>query len=375
MWMNKILHVGGPNLGNRKKLDRHIDGIWERRWLTNNGQLVQELERKLCAYLGVRHCIPVSNGTLGLQLAIKALGLSGEVLTTPYSFVATSHAILWENCRPVFIDIDAKTHNINPQAIESAVTAETSAILGVHVWGNPCAVEAIEDIAKRKNLKVIYDAAHAFGVGHGGRMIGNFGECEVFSLHATKFFNTCEGGAIATNNNELAAKIRLMQNFGFSGYDQVDYLGTNAKMSELHAAMGLCCFDELERIVETNKRHYLQYQRELSSLEGVRFFTYNEKETANFQYIVLEIDSRKAGCTRDELQQYLQQNEVMARRYFYPGIPRMEPYRTLFPGFVDACPACNQLCDDVLILPTGTSLDSDDVERVCSLIRKRLGRA
>lgn len=372
--MSKVLHVGGPNLGSRDTLNRYLDGIYKRRWLTNNGELVQELERKLCDFLRVRHCIPVCNGTIGLQLAMKALNLTGDIITTPYSFVATSQAVLWENCRPIFVDIDPQTHNIDPVGIESVISEKTSAILGVHIWGTPCNIDSIQEIAEANGLKVLYDAAHAFGSSYNGRMIGNFGECEVFSFHATKFFNTCEGGAIATNNDQLAAKIRLMQNFGFSGYDQVDYLGTNAKMSEFHAAMGLCNIDELDHIIATNKNHYLQYKNELGSLPGVRFLTYEECEKANFQYIVLEINASSFGCSRDELQKYLQENSVMARRYFFPGIPRMEPFRTIFPKSANSFPKCNRLCEEVLVLPTGTSLDSDDVARVCSLIRNRSSR-
>ena len=216
---NEILHVGRPNIGDRKKLIARLNAILDRRWLTNNGPVVQEFEERLAEFLGVRHVITVVNATIGLELVIRALKLTGEVIVPAFTFVATAHALQWQEITPVFSDIDPATHNLDPACIERMLTPRTTGIIGVHVWGRPCDIEALEAIARKHNLALLFDAAHAFGVSHRGRMIGQFGQAEVFSFHATKFFNTFEGGAIATNNDDLAEKLRLMRNFGFSGME------------------------------------------------------------------------------------------------------------------------------------------------------------
>ncbi|MGB2403333.1 MAG: DegT/DnrJ/EryC1/StrS family aminotransferase [Akkermansiaceae bacterium] len=362
------LLVGRPNLGNHDIFLSKTEEILKRRWLTNNGRNVQDLEKKLCSYLGVRHCIPVCNATVGLQLCVHAFGLTGEVVTTPYTFVATAHALQWEGIRPVFADIELSTHNLDPQAVEAAITAHTTAILGVHVWGRPCVPEALQEIADRHKIPLMFDAAHAFGCSHNGRMIGNFGNCEVFSFHATKFFNTFEGGAIATNDDDLAAKIRLMKNFGFSGMDNVVHLGTNAKMSEIHAAMGLACYDVIDNILTTNKAHYNHYRKRLSSLPGIRFCNYDDVEKSNYQYIVIEIDNDDCAIGRDSLMNHLHASGVMARRYFYPGCHNMEPYMSLYSDKQKKVPMTDKLTSRTLILPTGTALTADDVDRVCDCI-------
>jgi dTDP-4-amino-4,6-dideoxygalactose transaminase len=368
----KKLLVGRPNIGNRETFDRLVDDIFARRWFSNNGQMVQELEKRLCEYLGVKHCIPVCNATIGLQIVCHALGLKGEVLVPAFTFVATPHSVHWEGLEPVFVDIDPHTHLMDTDKAEALITPRTSAILGVHAWGRACYPEKLQEIADRHGLQLYFDAAHAFGCSHGGKKIGNFGRCEVFSFHATKFFNTFEGGAIATNDDELAAKMRLMINFGFTGLDSVVHLGTNGKMSEIHAAMGIACFETIDEIVRTNKAHYDRYRTRLSRLHGVRFLDYDDMEESNFQYIAIEIDASIARASRDEVMNSLHAQEIMVRRYFYPGCHKMEPYASLYRRLSDQLQATDETCEKVLILPNGTGVSPDDVDRVCHAIEEVL---
>jgi len=364
------LHVGRPNVGDREVFNALVDEMFDRRWFTNNGKLVHELESRLCEFLGVRHCIPVCNGTVGLQIACHALELTGDVIVPAFTFVATAHALEWERLKPVFVDVDPITHNIDPGKIEALITDRTSAILGVHVWGRSCDTNAIAHIAQRHNLVTMYDAAHAFGCSHDGKMIGNFGRCEVFSFHATKFFNTFEGSGIATNDDALAEKIRLMKNFGFSGMDNVVHLGTNGKMPEICAAMGLACFAKLDDILDVNRRNYDAYRTGLSGVPGIKVINYEAQEATNWQYIVLEIDAGQARLTRDELMEVLHAENIRARRYFYPGCHRMEPYVSLYPDQKDSLPLTDALCQRVLCLPTGTAISVEDVARICHVIRR-----
>jgi dTDP-4-amino-4,6-dideoxygalactose transaminase len=368
------LLVGRPNMGNRETFNKLVDGIFERRWFTNNGQLVQELERKLCDYLGVRHCIPICNATIGLQVVCHALELKGQIIVPAFTFVATPHSVQWEGVTPIFADIDPVTHLMAPEQVEALITPHTSAILGVHTWGRACYPERLQKIADDHGLDLYFDAAHAFGCKHGGKMIANFGRAEVFSFHATKFFNTFEGGAIATNDDELAARIRLMINFGFTGMDTVIHLGTNGKMSEIHAAMGLACFGEIGNIVQTNHKHYQQYRETLLSLPGIHFCDYDDVEGTNYQYVAIEIDEAQAGLSRDDLMLALHSENIMVRRYFYPGCHRMEPYVGLQPGLAKRLPVTEAICDKVMILPTGTGISSEDVTRVCNAIKANLAK-
>lgn len=364
----EVLHVGCPNVGNREVFNQLVDGMFERRWFSNNGQLVQQLETRLADFLEVRHCVLVCNATVGLQIACHALDLTGEVIMPAYTFVATAHAIQWERLRPVFVDVDPVTHTVDPTSIEARITDQTSAIVGVHVWGNPCDTDAIEGIAERNGLVAMYDAAHAFGCRHRGRMIGNFGRCEVFSFHATKFFNTFEGGAITTNDDALAEKIRLMKNFGFAGMDNVIHLGTNGKMPEICAAMGLACFESIDDILACNRANYQLYRELLDGIAGIRMLSYETHEGTNWQYIIVEVDEA-FGQTRDQLVEYLHAHQIRARRYFYPGCHRMEPYNSLYPRQRDRLPVTDQLCQTVVCLPTGTAVRQSDVQRVCETIQ------
>ena len=271
------LHVGRPNIGDIQHLKRLLDDILERRWLTNYGKYVQEFEQKLAGITGVKHCIAMCNGTIALEIAIRAAELKGEVIVPSMTFIATAHALQWQEITPVFCDIDPQTYNIDPRRIEEMITPRTTGIIGVHLYGRPCDIEALAHIAKRKRLKLIFDAAHAFGCSYHGKMIGGFGDAEVFSFHATKFINSFEGGAVLTNDDELARRIRLMKNFGFTGYDSVEYIGTNGKMTEIAAAMGLVSLQCLGRFVAANRRNYDQYAADLRGVPGVRLMAYDEE--------------------------------------------------------------------------------------------------
>lgn len=363
------LHVGRPNIGNRDRLLKRINDLLDRKWLTNDGPYVQEFEQRIANVVGVKHCIPMCNGTVALEIAIRAAGLTGEVILPSFTFIATAHALQWQEITPVFCDIDPNTYTINPWRVESMITPRTSGIIGVHLWGRPCNVQALTEIAQKHNLKLMFDAAHAFGCSYKGRMIGNFGDAEIFSFHATKFFNTFEGGAIATNNDELAAKIRLMKNFGFAGFEKVDYIGTNGKMSEVSAAMGLTGLESLDEFVTVNYRNYRQYQGELRDVPGVELLTFNEVEKCNYQYLVLEIDEEIIQFNRDQLVKILWAENILARRYFYPGCHRMEPYRSYFPHAGLLLPETESLGKRVLVLPTGTAVSTEEISKICQIIR------
>lgn len=366
---DEILHVGRPNIGDRQRLLARIEDMLDRRWLTNHGPYVAELEQRLSDYLGVRHCIAICNGTVALELAARALGLHGEVIVPAFTFIATAHALQWQEITPVFCDVDPVTHNIDPASIERMITPRTSGIVGVHVWGRGCDVDALADIARRRGLRLMFDAAHAFGCSIGGRMIGNFGDAEVFSFHATKFFNTFEGGAVATNDDELAARIRLMHNFGFAGLDNVIYIGTNGKMSEVSAAMGLTGLESLDEFIAVNRRNYEQYHQELNGVPGLRLLRLETREQNNFQYIVAEIDQRGAGISRDQLVRVLHNENVRARRYFYPGSHLMEPYRSYFPHAGLLLPVTERLAQEVLVLPTGAAAGSTEIGAISQIVR------
>jgi len=366
---NEKIHVGRPNIGNRDRLLERINDLLDRKWLSNNGPYVQEFEQQVSERLGVKHCIAMCSGTVALEIAIRATGFTGEVIVPSFTFIATAHALQWQEITPVFCDIDPQTHTLNPWRLEAMITPRTSGVIGVHLWGQPCEVEILTEIAQKHNLKLMFDASHAFGCSYKGTMIGNFGDAEVFSFHATKFLNTFEGGAVVTNNDELAAKVRLMKNFGFAGYDNVIYVGTNGKMNEISAAMGLTGLETINEFVASNHRNYKQYQRELAGLPGVHLFTYNENEQCNYQYIVLEIDEAITQVSRNDLIKILWSENILARRYFYPGCHRMEPYRSYFPHAGLLLPETEKLTKRVLILPTGAAIGADELSKICQILR------
>lgn len=372
---DEALHVGRPNTGNREHLLARINDILDHRWLTNNGPYVQEFQQRVADTLGVKHFVAITNGTIALEIAIRALGMTGEVIVPSLTFVATAHALQWQAITPVFADVNPATHNLDPDAVERMITPRTTGIIGVHLWGRACEVERLADIAQRHNLKLMYDAAHAFGCSYGGVMIGNFGDAEVFSFHATKFFNTFEGGGIATNNDDLAARLRLMKNFGFEGVDTVTHVGTNGKMSEISAAMGLTQLEDIDMLIDTNRRNYTQYRAALGDLPGVKVIDYDETEHCNYQYIVLEVDEAQAGLSRDELVALLKPENVLARRYFYPGCHQMEPYRSYFPHAGLLLPHTERLSRQLMSLPNGTAVGPDAVAGVSALIRLALDHA
>ena len=362
------LHVGRPNIGDRKRFYELIDDMFDRHWLTNNGPFVREFEERLANIVGTEHCIAICNATIGLELAVRAAGMTGEVIVPSFTFIASAHILEWLGIRPVFCDIDPKTHNIDPTRIEELITSRTSGILGVHVWGRPCDIETLKLISSNYGLKLIYDAAHAFGCSYQGKPIGGFGDAEVFSFHATKFFNTFEGGMIATNDDDLARKLRLMKNFGFSGKDSVISLGTNGKMSEISAAMGIVGLEHLEEFVDVNQKNYFAYKRVFDKLPGLELMTYDENEKQNYHYIIVEIDDEKAGVTRDMLVEILSAENILARRYFYPGCHQMEPYQTLYPEAKANLPETEKLTQSVMSLPNGTAIDTDDIEKIGHLM-------
>jgi len=363
------IHVGRPNIGNRERLLGRINDILDRRWLTNAGQCVQEFEERVARLVNARHCIAMCNATIALEITIRALGLSGEVIVPSFTFVATAHALQWQEITPVFCDIDPHTHNLDPRRVEEMITPRTSGILGVHLWGRACDVDALSRIARERQLKLMFDAAHAFGCSYKGEMIGSFGDAEVFSFHATKFLNTFEGGAVVTNDDDLAAKIRLMKNFGFAGYDNVIYIGTNGKMSEVSAAMGLTGLESLEEFIARNYQNYKHYQGALNDIPGVSLISYDESERCNYQYIVVEIEEAVAHISREHLLQALHVENVLARRYFYPGCHRMEPYRSYFPHAGLLLPETDKVTGRVVILPTGMAVGPEEIETICGIIR------
>jgi len=363
------LHVGRPNVGQREAFLERVNDLLDRRWLTNDGPYLKQLEQRISQLVEVRRCIAVCNATVGLEIAIKAAGLAGEVIIPSFTFIATAHALEWQQITPVFCDINPATHNIDPSRVEQLITERTTGIIGVHLWGRPCDVEALQDIASRHKLKLLFDAAHAFGCSYNQRMIGNFGNAEVFSFHATKFLNTFEGDAVVTNDDELAAKIQLMRNFGFAGYDIVSSLGTNGKMSEVSAAMGLTSLESVEKFVAANYRNYKEYRQQLAEVPGVSVLAYDQDEKCNYHYIVLEIDEGALGITRDQLDDILWAENVLTRRYFYPGCHRMEPYRTRYAQASLSLPETEKLAARVLCLPTGSAVGSDEITAICDIIK------
>ena len=361
------IHVGRPNLGGKESLLRYTGEIYDRGWLTNNGPLVQELESRIAARIGVEHCVAMCNGTVALEIAIRALGLDGEVIVPSYTFVATAHALHWQEITPVFADIDPATHNLDPDAVRRMITPRTSGIIGVHLWGRPAPVEALQAIADEYGLQLMFDAAHAFGCSAAGRRIGGFGRCEVLSFHATKVFNTFEGGAVATNDGELAQAMRLMRNFGFSGYDNVIHPGTNGKMPEINAAMGLVNLQALPDFIAANKRNYLIYSEALAGVDGLRLIAYDEADTPNYQYVVIELESPVAGG-RDAMVAALHAENILARKYFWPGCHRMKPYRDLYPHASLLLPSTIKVANQAVVLPTGITLTAEDIETVARIV-------
>jgi dTDP-4-amino-4,6-dideoxygalactose transaminase len=362
------MHVGRPNMGDQVAFQEHVSRIFAEQRLTNNGPLVQELERRIATYLGVRECVAMCNGTLAMEIAVRALDLDGEVIVPSYTFIATAHSLSWQAITPVFADIDPATHNLDPQSVRSIITPRTTGIIGVHLWGRAAPVEELQQVADDHGLALMFDAAHAFGCSHRAAMIGGFGAAEVLSFHATKVFNTFEGGAVVTNDKRLADKMRLMRNFGFAGFDNVIHPGTNAKMTEICAAMGLVNLDAFDRFVEANRRNYHLYREYLSGVRGVALLPYDENEKNNFNYIVM-IVSQECAVSRDEIVRALHAENVLARRYFWPGCHKMKPYRDLYPWAARFLPHTEAIASRVVVMPTGSAVAEIEIKVLTDVIR------
>ena len=363
------LHVGRPNMGDRKDFLKRVDEILDRRWLSNNGPVVQEFEKRIAEILGVKNVVAMCNATAAIEIACHALGLRGEVIVPSYTFIATAHALQWQGITPVFADMDPRTHNLNPEKIEKLITPKTTGMIGVHVWGRGCETDTLEKVAAKNRLKIMYDASHAFGCSHQGQMIGGFGECEVFSFHATKFINCLEGGVVTTNNDQLAHQMRMMTNFGFTGYDRVEYLGINGKMNEISAAMGLTNLEAMEEIIGTNRKNYENYRDQLRDIPGVKLVEYNPAEKNNYQYVVIEVDPAICRRGRDDIVEALHAENIIARKYFWPGCHRMEPYKSLFPDAYLTLSETERVSANVIVLPTGQQIQDSDLKRICGIIR------
>lgn len=354
-----MIPITKPFLPPIDEFKNYIDGIWERQWLTNMGPLSSDLEMNLKEYLNVNHLLFVTNGTVALQMAIKALDLSGEIITTPFSFVATSSSIVWEGCQPVFVDIDTNSLNIDANKIEAAITERTSAILATHVYGNPCDVLQIEEIANRHGLKVIYDGAHAFGVMVNDRSIFNYGDISTCSLHATKLFHSTEGGLVVTQNPDLLRKMSYMRNFGISGFDTFAELGINGKNSELHAAMGLVNIKYLTMIHEKRKMITEVYDEKLKTLKAIKPKWHNSA-TLNYAYYPIVLETEEFLL---KVKSMLDQNEIFTRRYFYPSLASALPY---LPSIL--LEKTENISKRVLCLPLYYDLTLEEVNLICRLI-------
>lgn len=359
------LHVGRPNVGDRASLERRFRDILDRRWFTNDGVYVQEFERRIAALVGSRHCVAFCNATLALELLLGALDLDGEVILPSFTFVATAHAVVRSGLTPVFCDIRPETHTLDPESVARAVTSRTAAILAVHLWGGACDVDALSELAARRRIPLLFDAAHALGSSYQGRPIGTFGTAEVFSFHATKFVNSFEGGAVTTNDDRLAERLRLRRNFGFADYDTVVDVGTNAKMPEVSAAMGLTSLEAMPSFVAANRANHRVYERELSGDPHIRLVT-RDADSSNMQYVVIEIDPA-GGLSRDALLSVLQAENIFARRYFYPGCHRMAPYGGTPPA--QPLVETERVCERVLTLPSGATVGPDEIGTVARIIR------
>jgi dTDP-4-amino-4,6-dideoxygalactose transaminase len=372
---NEPKYVGTPTIPDRAALHARLDRMLDTRRLSNDGPFVQELEDRLRRLNDGVEVVTVCNATVGMQLLLKALDVAGEVLLPSFTFIATAHACLWEGLEPVFVDVDRTTHTIDPTAVEAGLSDRTAAIVGVHLWGRMCKVRELDTIARDRGIPLIFDAAHAVGCSYEGLPMGRHGTASVVSFHATKFVQSLEGGAILTPDRDLADRLRLLRNFGFQGYDNVVALGTNAKMNEFCAAMGLGSLEGLDALVGTNIANRSACRESLAGLPGLRLYEYDEQERNNFQYLIVEVDPRACPLSRDELVQVLHAENVIARRYFTPGCHRSGPYRDMPRRKSERLPVTEQLCDTLLALPTGAGVTTTDIEAIGTIIRTAIESA
>ena len=345
--------------------------IWDSKWITNNGSFHQQLEEALADYLKVPYVSLFTNGTLPLITALLALRITGEVITTPYSFVATTHALWWNGIKPVFVDIDPRTGNIDPNKIEAAITPKTTAIMPVHVYGKPCDIKAIQDIADKYGLKVIYDAAHAFGVEVKGESVLNAGDMSTLSFHATKVYNTIEGGAMIMHDAKTKQRIDYLKNFGFAGETEVVAPGINSKMDEMRSAYGLLNLKQVDKAIEARHQVAIKYREALRNVEGIEFWDDMPDVKHNYSYFPIFVDAKKYGMTRDELYFMMKEQGVLGRRYFYPLISNFSTYRNLPSATKENLPEANKMTEQVICLPMHHALRDEDIEKTLNIIIKK----
>jgi dTDP-4-amino-4,6-dideoxygalactose transaminase len=366
--LERPVYVTQPFLPPLSEFQEYLEDIWERKWITNNGRYHQQLERKLCEYLGVKYVSLFSNGTLALVTALQALRITGEVITTPFSFVATTHALWWNNIKPVFVDIEPKTFNLDAEKIESAITPRTTAILPVHVYGNPCEVERLKEIADTYGLRVVYDACHAFGVSVADESVLNFGDLSVLSFHATKVYTTFEGGAIICHDEAMKKRIDFLKNFGFAGETTVVAPGINAKMNEFQAALGLLQLKYVDEAINNRKEIAEYYHEHLSEIPGISVPSRPSRVRHCYSYFPILVDREKYGKSRDEVYEELKKYNIFCRRYFYPLISQFPAYRGLASSQLGKMPVAESVTERVLCLPIYPGLDLNIVERIVRLL-------
>lgn len=365
-----LITVTSPLLPDLDEFSSMLQEIWSSKWITNNGQFHRQLEKELAEYLGVPYVSLFTNGTLPLLTALQALRVTGEVITTPYSFVATTHCIWWSGCKPVFVDIDPATGNIDPEKIEAAITPKTTAIMPVHVYGKPCDTKRIQEIADKYGLKVIYDAAHAFGVKVNGESILNAGDMSTLSFHATKVYNTLEGGAMIMHDEATKKRIDYLKNFGFAGETEVIAPGINSKVDEVRAAYGILNLRQVDDAIEARHQVAIRYREALRDVDGITFMDDMPGVKHNYSYFPIFIDADKYGTTRDELYFRMKSENVLGRRYFYPLISEFTTYKGLPSASKDNLSNAHKMADSVICLPMHHALSEEDVERTLSLIVK-----
>ena len=367
---NKLITVTSPLLPNLDDFNEMLKQIWTSKWITNNGSFHKQLEKELAAYLKVPYISLFTNGTLPLVTALQALRITGEVITTPYSFVATTHALWWNGIKPVFVDIDPRTGNINPDKIEAAITPKTTAIMPVHVYGKPCDTQRIQEIADQYGLKVIYDAAHAFGVEVNGESILNAGDLSTLSFHATKVYNTVEGGAMVMHDEKMKKRIDYLKNFGFANETTVVGPGINSKMDEIRSAYGLLNLRQVDNAIEARHQVAIKYRETLRDIEGITSFDDMPGVRHNYSYFPIFVDEKKYGMTRDQLYFKMKERNVLGRRYFYPLISEFSTYRGLESARPENLPEAHKMADSVICLPMHHALNNDDIQRILDCIVK-----
>lgn len=368
MELKKLITVTSPLLPNLDEFNELLKDIWNRKWLTNNGHYHQELEKALCEYLKVPYISLFTNGTLPLITALQALRITGEVITTPYSFVATTHSLWWNGIKPVFVDVDPITGNLDPDKIEAAITPRTTAIMPVHVYGNPCNTVRIQEIADKYGLKVIYDAAHAFGVEVNGESILNAGDMSTLSFHATKVYNTIEGGALVMHDEATKKRIDYLKNFGFAGETTVVAPGINSKMDEVRSAYGLLNLKQVDTAIEARHQVAIRYREALRDVSGIRIMEDIPSVRHNYSYFPIFIDADKYGMTRDELYFKMKESNVLGRRYFYPLISDFSTYRGLDSAKLENLPVAHQMANSVICLPMYAGLSEVDLNRIIDIL-------